>query len=409
MLAPVSVPSPRRPPIWLLYSVTGVGILANTTITPNIPDVLADLGRSEASAGPLVASGALPGVLLAPVIGILADRFGRKRVLIPCLLFFACGALIASVAPSFGLLIAGRALQGAGGAGLINLVLVLIADNWDGPDRTRLIGRNSAVLTFSLAALPLISGLVAEVFSWRASVAMGLLGLPVAVVGLFLIPNSKSQLQSAAGAQLSLGAQLRASVEATRHPALILSFVTGFLLFVVIFGVFLTALPVHLEEQFNLGPGARGLVLSTPAIGATIISFNLGRIRSVVPLRALLVGSSFCIAIAAFGVGVAPILGLVIVATMLYGFGDGAVIPTLQVVASSVPRPEQRASVMAVWVMAVRLGQAVGPIGAALIFATYSTGVAMIVGAVIFAVVAGLFFVGPIDDSTLDSEREPAQ
>ena len=98
---------------------------------------------------------------------------------------------------------------------------------------------------------------------------------------------------------------------------------------------------------------------------------------------------------------------------MLYGFGDGAVIPTLQVVASSVPRPEQRASVMAVWVMAVRLGQAVGPIGAALIFATYSTGVAMIVGAVIFAVVAGLFFVGPIDDSTLDSGRdsgrEPAQ
>jgi MFS family permease len=93
---------------------------------------------------------------------------------------------------------------------------------------------------------------------------------------------------------------------------------------------------------------------------------------------------------------------LVVVAMVIYGFGEGGVIPALQDVASSVPPPEQRASVMAAWVSAVRLGQTVGPVGAAALFALYSTSIAMIVGAAIFAGVAVLFAVGPIDDSIMD-------
>jgi MFS family permease len=381
-----------------MYSVTGVGLLANTMITPNIPDVLADLGRSDGSAGFLVASGALPGVILAPVIGILADRFGRKRVLLPCLLLFAIGSLVGSLAPNFETLIAGRLLQGAGGAGLINLALVLIGDHWDGLDRTRLIGRNSAVLTFSLAVLPLVSGLIAEVGSWRASVAVGLFALPVAAAGLIVLPDSKP------GVTITVRQQIRGAVQASRRPILLFVFLAIFLLFVVIFGVFLTALPVHLEEEFGLGPGARGLVLSLSALGAVVTSFNLGRLREVVPLRALLVVSCLLIAMAAFGVAVAPILALVIVAMLLYGVGDGIIIPALQDVASSVPKAEQRASVMAAWVVAVRLGQTVGPLGAALIFARSSTSVAMLVGAAVFAVVALMFTVGPVDDEALRAE-----
>ena len=80
-------------------------------------------------------------------------------------------------------------------------------------------------------------------------------------------------------------------------------------------------------------------------------------------------------------------------------------IPALQDVASAVPPPEQRGAVIAAWVSAVRLGQAVGPVGAAALFAATSTSVAMGAGAVIFALVAGLFLLGPVDDSIF-SETE---
>ena len=383
----------KRPPVWFLYSVTGVGILANTTITPNIPDVLSDLDRSDGSAGLLVAAGASPTIFIAPVIGILADRYGRKRVLLPCLWIFALGAILGALSPTFNLLIAARLLQGAGGAGLINLALVLIADNWEGVERTRLIGRNSAVLTTALALLPSVSGVVAELTSWRVSVAIGIVAVPVAGVGMVVLPDVRP------GPATTVGQQLRGAAQAVRNPVLLFVFAAGFLLFVVIFGVFLTALPVHLEERYGLGPAARGLVLSVPAIGATIAAFNLGRIRGVVALRLLLSASSFFIAVAAFGVAAAPTLLLVLVAMLLYGFGDGSLIPALQDVASSIPSADQRAAVLGAWVVAVRAGQTVGPLGAALLFATYSTEVAMIVGASIFVVVGLLFLFGPIDDA----------
>ncbi len=378
--------------------MTLVGILANTTITANIPDILADLGRSSASAGVLVSAGALPGVVLAPIIGILADRFGRRPVLIPCLVAFGFGALAGALAPTFWALVGARLLQGVGGAGLINLALVLIGDHWSGPERTRLIGRNSAVLTAALAILPSIAGILAEVASWRWSIAIGTLAFPCALVAWRRLPDHRPTERR------TLERQLRDAGALIRQPVMLFVFLAGFVLFLVIFGVFLTALPVHLEDRFGLGPGQRGLVLSLFAIGATIVSFNLGRIRARVPLRLLLTGSSFFIALAALGVGLAPTLILVVLAVLVYGFGDGAIIPALQDVATSVPPPEQRASVMAVWVSAIRAGQTVGPLGAAALFAATSTSTTMVVGAALFAVVGLLFLVGPIDDQVLSAE-----
>ncbi len=384
--------SERRPPVPLLFAVTLVGILANTTITPNIPDILADLGRTDASAGLLVASGPLPAVVVAPIIGILADRFGRKRVLVPCLVLFGVGALAGSVAPTFCTLVAARIFQGLGGAGLINLAVVLIGDHWTGLDRVRLIGRNSAVLTAALAVFPSVSGFVAEFTSWRVSIALGALAFPIALVALRWLPDRRPTDRRTLADQLSQAAIV------VRQPVLLFTFASGFVLFVVIFWVFLTTLPVHLKDEFGLGPGGRGLVLSAPAVGATLVAFNLARIRAVFSLRPVLTVCSFFIAAAALALAFAPSLTLVVVAMLLYGLGDGAVIPALQEVATVVPPPEQRASVLAIWVAAIRLGQAVGPIAAAALFAATSTSFTLATGAVLLTVVGVLYLVGPIDE-----------
>ena len=91
----------RRPPLWFIFSVTVAGILSNSVLTPNIPDILSDFGQPDGRAGLLVAVSPLPGVVMAPIIGILADRFGRRRVLLPCLVTFGVAAVLASLAPTF--------------------------------------------------------------------------------------------------------------------------------------------------------------------------------------------------------------------------------------------------------------------------------------------------------------------
>ena len=380
-----------RPPLWMIFGITVSGILANTLLTPNIPDVLADLGQTEEMAGRLVAIGPLPGVAMAPIIGILADRYGRRPVLVPCLVVFAVGGAAAATAQTFNWLLAARFLQGLGGAGLINLAVVLIGDHWEGDQRTKLVGRNSAVITGALAVVPFISGALAEVTSWRWSLGLSVVALPVAVVAFRVLSDT------AVFPRPSLGDQMRGAADVLRTPTSALILLGAFLLFFVIFGVFLTALPVHLEQEFGLGPGARGAIIGIPAVGSTIAAFNLGRIRARFSIRTVLVASCMAIAVASFSIGLAAAIPFIAIALVLYGLGEGPAIPLLQVVSVSSAPTEQRASALAAWVSAARLGQTSGPLAAAAVFSAYSTSAAMYMGAAIFAVVAILFAVGPLD------------
>ena len=88
------------PPLPLIFSVTITGILANTLVGPAIPDILEAFGQPDSRAGVFVAAGTLPGIVMAPVIGVLADRFGRRAVLVPCLTAFGVFGLLSALAPT---------------------------------------------------------------------------------------------------------------------------------------------------------------------------------------------------------------------------------------------------------------------------------------------------------------------
>lgn len=242
----------RRPSPLLIWSITLTGITANTLIAPVLPDILEAFDRPDSYAGLLVASASLPGVLAAPFIGVLADRFGRKRILLPCLTLFAVTGALAVLAPSFWILVGVRFFMGIGTAGLINLAVVIIGDHYDGAERVRQVGRNAAVLTSGLALLPLFAGILEEIGTWRLSLAPSALGLLTAVAAARML-DDVSPPRDGAG----LAEQLRAAREVLRSPAVAATIASGFLIFVMIFGLFLTTLPVYLEEEFGLSAAPR--------------------------------------------------------------------------------------------------------------------------------------------------------
>ena len=110
--------------------------------------------------------------------------------------------------------------------------------------------------------------------------------------------------------------------------------------------------------------------------------------------------SSAFIAVAAAGVGLAPTVGLIIPALLLYGLGDGIAISAIQDLAAGAAPAAQRGAVIAVWVMCVRIGQFLGPLTASAIYAASSTTVAMVLGAVLFGVLALFLTVAPIYSET---------
>lgn len=381
----------RRPAPLLIWSITLTGITANTLIAPVLPDIIEAFDRPDSSAGLLVASASLPGVVAAPVIGVLADRFGRKRVLVPCLTLFAITGALTALAPSFWILVGVRFFMGIGTAGLINLSVVLIGDHYDGAERIREVGRNAAVLTSGLALLPLVAGILEEIGTWRLSLAPSALGFITAVAAMRML-DDVSPPREAAG----LVEQLRAARDVIRTPAIAATIASGFLIFVMIFGLFLTTLPVHLEEEFGLSAAPRGLLLGIPSITSTLIALNLSAIRARLGLRRLLVAGGAAFGIALLGVGLAPAVWGVFVGLLVYGAGEGATVPSLQETTAARSGASQRGIVLATWVAAVRLGQATGPLVFAAMFGIIGTGPTLMVGSVVAIGVVAIHALTPV-------------
>jgi MFS family permease len=372
-------PTAPRPPLVLVFAVTVTGILGNTLISAPLPDILVEFGEGDAAAGLLVAAATLPGIVMAPVIGLMADRFGRRKVLIPCLAVFGIGGLLAVGAPSFDSLLACRLLQGVGSAGLINLAVVLLADSWDGEERARLIGYNAAVLTVSIAIFPAVGGLLAQIGGWRLSFVPYGLALVTAAAVYRWLPRVAITSSS------SLREQISAAGRALRQPVVAGSVSFGAVVFALIFGLFLTAMPVLLNDTFGLDPFARGLMLSVPALTSTLAALSLGRVRSALGASRLLLIANLLFAIGFLTIGLAGAIAVVVIGALCYGFGEGSAIPTLQDLVASRAPDDSRAAVVAVWVGFARAGQTVGPLVAALALGGIGAQATFVAGAAVAA------------------------
>jgi len=376
----------HRPPSRLLvFSVTAMALLNNSVLVSSTPEVLESFGRPVDQAGMLIAAGTVTGIVAAPAIGLLADRYGRKRILVPCLLVFGSVGSIGAFSPTLEWLLAIRVLQGLGSAGLINLVVVLITDHWSGLDRARLLGQNSAVITGFLAVFPFLGGLTTDLFGWRWNFAYYGLALLVGAAVARSLHDSWTPRRE------PVGRQLRAALAEAVIPLNATCIFIGSLTFFVMFGLFLTLLPIHLAQEFGLGPTERGVVAAVPALTSTATSLVVTWFR-----RRLPVGVLVAIGLGVFGTTfVAMGLGslwLLLAATAVYGLAEGLTIPTLQDLVAERAPENLRGVLMALWVAGLRIGQTAGPLAVGAAMGWWSTSTVFVVAGV--AVVCLAVFLG---------------
>jgi EmrB/QacA subfamily drug resistance transporter len=134
--------------------------------------------------------------------GALGDHFGRRRIFIIGVAWFALASLACGLAPSAEVLIAARALQGIGGALLTPGSLALISASFHGPDRAAAVGAWSGLGGVAGAVGPFLGGFLVE-WTWRA---VFLINIPLAalviVVALRHVPESRDP-ESAPGLDVS--------------------------------------------------------------------------------------------------------------------------------------------------------------------------------------------------------------
>jgi MFS family permease len=177
---------------WILaIAAAGVLIAAIDTyvIVLALPAIMSDvgIGIDQLQAATPIISGFLLGyVVVMPMLGRLSDVYGRRPLLLLCVAVFAAGSLVTASAHDLGSVVAGRALQGLGGGGLVPVTLALVADLWS-PDRRGVpLGVIGGVQELGSVLGPLYGGLILTVAGWQT---IFWLNLPIAAAlgaGLFV-------------------------------------------------------------------------------------------------------------------------------------------------------------------------------------------------------------------------------
>lgn len=168
--------------------------LDNTVLNVALPSMRRDLGASVAGMQWTIDAYTLVLASLLMLAGSTADRIGRRKVFIVGVVLFTAGSVLCSLAPSLGWLIAFRMIQAVGGSMLNPVAMSIITNTFTEPrERARAIGVWGAVVGISMAAGPLIGGLLVDSVGWRSIFWINLpVGLLALVLTLRYIPESRA-------------------------------------------------------------------------------------------------------------------------------------------------------------------------------------------------------------------------
>jgi len=327
----------------LLASLSALGPFSIDSYLPSFHEIAAKLGASQLEVQQTLSAYLLAFAVMTLWHGAIADRFGRRRVILAALALFGIASAGCTVATSIEQLWFWRAMQGVtAGAGIV-ISRAIVRDLFDGAEAQRLMAQITMMFALAPAVAPVIGGWLQTLFGWRSVFAFLVLltaGLGLACWRLLpetLQPEKRQSLRPSylGGAYwkvLTSGRFLLACVAVSGN-------FLGFFIYVLSAPVFLmTHLGVP-ETGFLwlFGPAMCGMVLGS------WLSSRLAGKRSLE--RTIVLGYGLMLGAAAINIGLnlalPPGLPWSVMPLLLYTTGMSLTMPCLTILALD-PFPEQR-------------------------------------------------------------------
>lgn len=156
----------------VLGLMSAVGPFAIDMYLPALPQIGAGLGASVPVMQGTITAYFIAFGLAQMIYGPWADQAGRKLPVLTGLAIFAAGSVICALAPTVGVLSAGRAVQGLGAAAVMVVPRAIVRDLYTGHAATRLMATIMLVISVSPFLAPLAGALILQAFGWRAIFAV---------------------------------------------------------------------------------------------------------------------------------------------------------------------------------------------------------------------------------------------
>lgn len=338
--------------------------MTGSMIAPVLSEIVEDLNLDPRWAGLLVSLPFFTFALFSPILGILADRVGRLRVLTSCLVTFALMGMVGAVLPNLPLLLLSRAVLGAASGGIAAASMGILSSMYIGEARSRALGYGISSLTLANILFPLLGAWVGAV-RWQSAFGLYGIGLPVAVLAILTLgaqsPFSKTAKQTTNQPEsrpISPNQKLGTLLKQSPIPQILfVLWGTSALMFTMV-----VYLPLYLRTTLGTGIVFNGIALAGLGIGAAIASLLATRLIKRCGVGRLVGTGLLTMALLLSLIPSLPQVPLVLLVGTGFGFTIGAVLPSLYGSLSLLAPAELQASVLAIAAGVGFLGNFAAPV-----------------------------------------------
>lgn len=272
-----------------------VTVVAHEAVPLALPGISSTLGVSDAQVGLVMTAFFLPATIMMLLVGMLADVYGRRRVVIPSLAIFGAAGVGIFFVNSFELLLGLRVLQGAAFPALTPLSTALIGDLYEGEAGAAAQGLRASGNGLASLLGPAIAGVLAGI-AWQYPFLLSGLAFPAMAIVYLYLPKIETD-QTGVVTVDDIGTRLRALGRQFLTPNLQLLAVGAATIYFVLFAI-ITFLPIFAVRSLGVSVAATGLLLSirggvrifvSPLSGTVVAWFSR---RTVLIATMLLIGAS---------------------------------------------------------------------------------------------------------------------
>lgn len=368
------------PRLLSLTAMSAVGIFGGNAVSPALPSLGAHFGISDAAVGLVMTAFTLPQIALILVVGMLADTYGRRRVLIPALLVFGAAGLGIALVDGFADVLALRAVQGVVAGGIVPLTITMTGDIYEGPAGSAAQGIRLSANGLSAIVVPAAAGLLAGV-AWHYPFLLFSAAFPAAALGYRYLPET-----GGGGGGGAIRSEIAGYVRALRAEvtdAGLGVLVAGGLFEGLAWFAILTFVPLFAVRSLEATAFAAGLAISMRGVARIGIAPFSGLLLTVLPRRVALAGAIAMAGVGTATIALSPSVPLLWLAVGLFGVGDSLYTPIHRDALTDLASPEHRAGIVNGMIIFRQAGATVSPVafGAVLAVAGFDA-VFLLAGAV---------------------------
>lgn len=333
-------------------------------LIPVLPKMKTELDISQFQTSMIISVFSISAAIMIPILGYLSDRFSRKAVVIPALILYGAGGILAGAAAAwfssaYTWIIAGRIMQGIGAAGTTSMAMALTGDLFKGGEQSKVLGLVEASNGFGKVISPIIGSLLALLFWYAAFFAFPIFCLISILLTIFFIKEKKKKKEPQPVSQYVKGL---ISVFKTEGRWLFVAYLTGATCLFTLFGILFYISDI-LEQEYQIDGVLKGSILAIPLLFMTTTSYitgskigkNMRLMKKLIIVGLLLMTISFSSLI--FFTKLVPFFAVLVFSSI----GTGLALPCINsFITGSVPM-DRRGFVTSLYGSVRFLGVAIGP------------------------------------------------